>query len=41
MASVARFSQLLQETEHFCRRRQQKVAKSVPYGLPAPFHQLF
>src|SRR5690349_6731904 len=23
-----------QETEQFCRWRQQKVAKSVPYGLP-------
>jgi hypothetical protein len=27
-------SQLLQETEHFCGRRQQKVAKIVPYGPP-------
>jgi len=25
---------LLQETEHFCRWRQQKVAKIVPYGPP-------
>jgi hypothetical protein len=24
----------MQETEHFCGRRQQKVAKSVPYALP-------
>jgi hypothetical protein len=24
----------LQETEHFCRWRQEKVAKSVPYALP-------
>ena len=31
------------ETEHFSRWRQQKVAKSVPYGLPilnAPVAQL-
>ena len=25
---------LLQEIERFCRWRQEKVAKSVPYGLP-------
>src|SRR5689334_22729043 len=25
---------LSQETEHFCRWRQQKVAKSISYGLP-------
>jgi hypothetical protein len=24
----------LQETEHFCRWREEKVAKIVPYGLP-------
>jgi len=27
-------SQLLQETEHFCRWRQEKVAKIVPYAPP-------
>src|SRR5829696_6679924 len=31
---LERFPQLLQEIEHFCRWRQQKVAKIVPYGLP-------
>jgi hypothetical protein len=25
---------VLQETEHFCRWRQEKVAKIVPYGPP-------
>jgi hypothetical protein len=34
LAGLNRFSQLLQETEHFCRWRQKKVAKIVPYGLP-------
>ena len=34
---LKRFAQLLQEIEHFCHWRQQKVAKSVPYGLPPPF----
>jgi hypothetical protein len=29
-----RFLRLLEEAEHFCRLRQHKVAKSVPYGLP-------
>jgi hypothetical protein len=28
------FSQVREETEHFCRQRHQKVAKIVPYGLP-------
>jgi hypothetical protein len=28
------FSQLLQETEYFCRWRQEKVAKIVPYAPP-------
>jgi hypothetical protein len=37
LAALNRFSQLLQETEYFCWWRQQKVAKSVPYGLPPPF----
>jgi hypothetical protein len=27
----------MKETAHFCRRRQQEVAKSVPYGLPILF----
>jgi hypothetical protein len=30
--STERRSQLLQETEHFCRWRQEKVAKIVQYG---------
>jgi len=29
-----RFCQWLQKTKHFCGRRQEKVAKSVPYALP-------
>ena len=29
-----RLSQLLQETEHFCGWRQEKVAKIVPYAPP-------
>ena len=28
------FPQLLQRTEHFCRGRQEKVAKIVPYAPP-------
>ena len=31
---LERCLQLLQETEHFCRWRQEKVAKIVPYALP-------
>src|ERR1044072_3840612 len=37
---LQRFSQLLQETEHFCRWRQEKVAKIVPYAPPFPFKDL-
>jgi hypothetical protein len=33
-------SQLLEETEHFCRGRQEKVAKIVPYGPPCFFKDL-
>jgi hypothetical protein len=33
---LKRSSQLLEEIEHFCWWRQEKVAKIVPYGLP-PF----
>jgi hypothetical protein len=32
--STERRSQLLQETERFCRWRQEKVAKIVQYGPP-------
>ena len=31
---LKRSSQLLEETEHFCRWRQEKVAKIVQYGPP-------
>lgn len=34
LAGLECFSQLLQQTEHFCRRRQQEVAKIVPSALP-------
>jgi hypothetical protein len=34
VAGLKHFSQLLEETEHVCRWRQQKVAKIVPYGPP-------
>ena len=34
LAGLERFSQLLQETEHFWRWRQEKVAKIVQYGPP-------
>src|SRR5215213_9814589 len=36
-AELERFSQLLQETEHFCPWRQEKVAKIVPYAPPLIF----
>jgi hypothetical protein len=32
--------ELLQETEHFCRWRQEKVAKIVPYAPPLLFKDL-
>ena len=34
-------SQLMQETEHFCRWRQEKVAKIVPYGPPLQINTLY
>ena len=34
------FSQLLQQTEHFCWWRQQKVAKIVPYAPPLHINNL-
>lgn len=34
LAELARFSQLLQETEHFWRWHQEQVAKIVPYAPP-------
>jgi hypothetical protein len=37
---LERLSQLLQETEHFCRWRQEKVAKIVPYAPPLEWRSL-
>jgi hypothetical protein len=37
MADLGRFSQLLEETEHFCGRGQEKVAKIVQCGEPFYF----
>lgn len=34
VAGLERLAQPLQETEHVCRWRQEKVAKIVQYGLP-------
>ena len=34
LAELQHLSQRLQETEHFCRWRQEKVAKIVQYGPP-------
>ena len=34
LVGLKHFSELLEESEHFCRWRQEKVARSVHYGLP-------
>ena len=39
--SIVRYLALLQETEHFCRWRQEKVAKIVPYGPPLQINTLY
>jgi hypothetical protein len=39
-SGLKHFYQLLQETEHFWRWRQEKVAKIDPYGPPGLFCNL-